>query len=53
MPGKKHLFGVGPREQRAYEDIKESPGHSGAKAKEMVARTVMKQRKQKGHSAGR
>lgn len=55
MPGKKHLRGVGSKEQRQYEDIKESAeksGRYGDRAKEVAARTVMKEHKQKGHKAG-
>ena len=55
MPGGKHLRGVGPKEQRQYEDIKESAqksGRYGKRAKEVAARTVMKQHKAKGHSTG-
>jgi len=56
MPGKKHLHGVGPKEQREYEHIKESAersGRYGNRAKEVAARTVMKQHKEKGHSPGK
>jgi hypothetical protein len=56
MPGKKHLRGVGPKEQREYEHIKESAersGRYGSRAKEVAARTVMKQHKAKGHGPGR
>jgi len=52
MPGGKHLRGVSPKEQRKYEHIKESAeksGRYGYRAKEVAARTVMKQHKQKGH----
>jgi hypothetical protein len=55
MPGKKHLRGVGSKEQRQYEHIKESSeksGRYGGRAAEVAARTVMKQHKQKGHSSG-
>jgi hypothetical protein len=55
MPGKKHLRGVGEKEQREYEHIKESAqrsGRYGSRAKEVAARTVMKQHKAKGHRAG-
>ena len=45
MPRKKPLKGVGEKEQRQYEHIKES-------AEEVAARTVMKQHKQKGHKKG-
>lgn len=55
MPAKKHLRGVGPKEQREYEHIKESAqktGRYGKRAKEVAARTVMKQHKQKHHKKG-
>lgn len=55
MPGKKHLHGVGAKEQREYEHIKESSersGRYGYRAKEVAARTVMKQHKAKGHRKG-
>jgi hypothetical protein len=52
---KKHLRGVGEKEQRQYEHIKEEAekeGRYGKRAKEVAARTVMKQHKQKGHKKG-
>ncbi len=55
MPGGKHLRGVSKKEQREYEHILESArrsGRYGKRAKEVTARTVMKQHKQKGHSKG-
>jgi hypothetical protein len=55
MPGKKHLRGVGSKEQRQYEDIKgnsEKSGRYGKRAAEVAARTVLKQHKEKGHSKG-
>ncbi len=55
MPAGKHLRGVGPKEQREYEHIKESAeksGRYGNRAAEVAARTVMKQHKAKGHSKG-
>jgi len=55
MPGKKHLKGVGAKEQRQYEHIKESAqksGKYGRRAAEVAARTVMKEHKQKGHKKG-
>lgn len=54
MPGKKHLRGATDKEQRQYEHILESAkeeGRYGGRAKEVAARTVMKQHKQK-HSRG-
>ncbi len=56
MPGKKHLRGVGNKEQRQYEHILESAqkeGRYGKRAKEVAARTVMKEHRKKGHSKGR
>jgi len=52
MPEKKPLRGVGDKEQREYEHIKEDAeksGRYGDRAEEVAARTVMKQHKQKGH----
>jgi len=56
MPGRKHLRGVSAKEQRQYEHIKESAqrsGRYGRRAKEVAARTVMKEHRKKGHSKGR
>ena len=54
MPRGKHLRGVGKKEQRMYEHIKDSvESRGGKRAKEIAARTVMKQHKKKGHSKGR
>jgi hypothetical protein len=55
MPEKKHVKGVGQKEQREYEHIKESAqreGRYGGRAKEVAARTVMKHHKQEGHKKG-
>lgn len=55
MPQKKHLRGVSTKEQRQYEHIKEKAqksGRYGKRAKEVAARTVMKQHKKKGHRKG-
>ena len=55
MPQKKHLRGVGSKEQRMYEHIKESAqksGKYGKRAKEVAARTVMKHHKEEGHKKG-
>jgi hypothetical protein len=55
MPKKKHLRGVGSKEQRQYEHIKENAqrsGRYGRRAKEVAARTVLKQHKKKGHRKG-
>lgn len=56
MREKKHVKGAGKKEQRQYEHIKkeaQKSGRYGKRAKEVAARTVMKQHKQKGHSKGR
>ena len=55
MPGKKPLRGVSPKEERQYEHIKESAeksGRYGNRAKEVAARTVLKEHKEKGHKPG-
>jgi hypothetical protein len=55
MPGKKRLRGVGSKEQRMYEHIKESAqksGRYGKRAKEVAARTVMKHHSEEGHPKG-
>ena len=55
MPGRKHLRSVGSKEQCQYEHIKNSAqrsGRYGKRAKEVAARTVMKQHKRKGHKKG-
>jgi hypothetical protein len=56
MPGKKHLRGVSDKEQRQYEHIKESAqrsGRYGGRAKEVAARTVMKEHSAKDHAKGK
>ena len=56
MPGRKRVAGVGAKEQRMYEHIKESAqkeGRYGKRAKEVAARTVMKHHKEEGHTKGR
>jgi hypothetical protein len=56
MPGRKHLKGVGSKEQRQYEHIKKSAqksGRYGKRAKEVAARTVMKHHKSHGHRKGK
>lgn len=56
MPRKKHVRGVGSKEQRQYEHIKKSAqksGRYGKRAKEVAARTVMKRHKAKAHKKGR
>ncbi len=55
MPGRKHLRGVGSKEQRQYEHIKEAAqreGRYGKRAAEVAARTVMKQHARQGHRKG-
>ena len=55
MPAKKHLPGVGEKEQRQYEHILESAkkeGRYGKRAKEVAARIVMKHHKEEGHKKG-
>jgi len=52
MPEQKHVRGVGDKEQRQYERIKEAAqrsGRYGTRAEEVAARTVLKQHKEKGH----
>jgi len=56
VPRGKHMAGVGTKEQRQYERIKESAEKSGrysGRAKEVAARTVMKKHKKKGHAKGK
>jgi hypothetical protein len=53
MPRRKHLPGVGTKEQRMYEHILEGSaksGRYGKRAKEVAARTVIKHHKEKGHT---
>lgn len=53
---KKHVRGVGPKEQRMYEHILNSAkkeGRYGKRAEEVAARTVLKHHKNKGHAKGR
>ena len=50
MPGKRHLKGATAKQQRQYEKIKKSAqksGRYGKRAKEVAARTVMKQKSKK------
>ncbi len=52
---KKHLRGVGDKEQRMYEHIKEQAeesGRYGERAEEVAARTVMKHHREEGHKKG-
>jgi hypothetical protein len=56
LPEKSHLRGVSDKEQRQYEHIREEAKKEGryrGREKEVAARTVMKQHKEKGHSKGR
>jgi hypothetical protein len=56
MPGRKHLRGVGAKEQRMYEHIRKqaaSSGRYGERAKEVAARTVMKHHSEEGHEKGK
>jgi hypothetical protein len=49
------LSGVGPKEERMYEHIKESAeksGRYGDRAEEVAARTVMKHHREEGHKKG-
>jgi hypothetical protein len=53
MAVKRHLKGASSKEQRQYEHIKRSArrsGRSGKRAKEVAARTVMKQHRMKKRS---
>ena len=55
MPKKRHLRGVGEKEQEMYEKIKESSqktGRYGKRAAEVAARTVLKHHKKKRHKTG-
>lgn len=48
--------GVGNKEQRQYEHIKESAkksGRYGKRAEEVAARTVLKHHKEEGHAKGK
>ena len=55
MPTRKHLRGVGRKEQRMYEHIRRSAARSvryGRRAKEVAARTVLKYHRRKHHRPG-
>jgi len=55
MPARKHLRGVGSKEQRQYEHIKaaaQQEGRYGKRAAEVAARTVPKQHRKKRHRKG-
>jgi len=54
-PARRHLRGVGPKEQRQYEHIKEAAekeGRYGKRAAEVAARTVLKRHTRQGHRKG-
>jgi hypothetical protein len=56
VPEKKHLRGASAKEQRQYEHILEDAkeeGRYGKRAKEVAARTVMKEHKERGHEPHR
>ena len=55
MPDKEHVKGVGSKEQRMYEHIKEDAeksGRYGERAEEVAARTVLKHHKDEHHKKG-
>ena len=55
MAARRHVRGVGLKEQRMYEHIMESAqqsGRYGKRAKEVAARTVLKHHKLKHHRKG-
>lgn len=55
MPAKKHVRGVGSKEERQYEHILESARKEGrykGRAKEVAAWTVLKHHKSEGHRKG-
>jgi hypothetical protein len=55
MPKKEHVQGVGHKEQRMYEHIKEDAeksGRYGDRAEEVAARTVLKHHKEEHHKKG-
>ncbi len=56
MPRRKHVRGVGTKEQRMYEHIKESARKSGryrGREKEVAARTVLKRHREEDHRKNR
>ncbi len=56
MPGKRHVRGVGGKEERMYEHIMraaQKTGRYGSRAKEVVARTVLKHHRAEGHPKGK
>ena len=55
MPDKKHIRGVGAREQRMYEHIRDQAkkeGRYGKRVEEVAARTVLKHHKEEHHRKG-
>ena len=55
MPKRQHVAGVGPKEQRMYEHIKEDAlkeGRYKGREEEVAARTVLKKHKEEGHAKG-
>lgn len=55
MPEGKHLRGVGPKEQRMYEHIKDEAKKEGrykGREEEVAARTVLKHHKEEHHKKG-
>lgn len=55
MPGKEPVKGVGPKEERMYEHIKESAEKEGrypGREEEVAARTVLKHHKEAHHHKG-
>jgi hypothetical protein len=56
MPIKKHVKGVGPKEQKMFEHIVEESkksGRYGDKSEEVAAKTVLKHHKDAGHAKGK
>ena len=56
MAQKKHVRGVGDKEQRMYEHIKESEleqGRSTKRAKSIAAATVVKHHNEEDHARGK
>jgi hypothetical protein len=55
MPKKQHLPGVGKKEQRMYEHIRDEAKDDdryGKRAAEVAARTVMKHHREERHKKG-
>ena len=56
MPEKKHVSGVGKKEQRMYEHISKDAKKEGrykGREEEVAARTVRKHHQEEGHQKGR